>query len=143
VVQISGTYSLSATGAKTRKEYNPCNFSLSLHHESDTLWGTFRIGPKRGLLRLSPTSGLASGETKIFGWRAEDLFQDDKMKFGKGCDGRVTFDGQGCMTGVMFGVMYGGDVKFEGTLQDAEERPDTAYLSDEWDAYPDRAYGRM
>jgi hypothetical protein len=143
VVQISGTYSLSATGVKTRKAHHPCELSFSLHHESDTLWGTFRIGPKRGLMRISPTSGLASGETKTLGWRAEDLYQNNMMKFGKGCDGRITFDGQGGVSGVMFGVMYGGDVEFEGGLQDAEERPDAAYVREEWDSYPDRAYGRV
>jgi hypothetical protein len=135
VVQISGTYSLSAS---TRP---PHELSLRIDHPTHTLWGTFHFGPKFGVLKLSDISGLASRETKTFGWRAEDENSQNKLRFGRGCDGSIQFDGAGGVRGRFAGLMYGEDVECEGRLV-GEGELDVGEVREWWEGFPDRAYGR-
>jgi len=92
---------------------------------------------------MDDTSGLPSGDTKTFGWRSEDENSNSKMRFGRGCDGSITFDGNGGVQGVFAGgLMYGENVEFWGELQDEDDRPDVEDVREEWEGFPRRAYGR-
>lgn len=142
VVQISGSYSLRVSTPPNRP-LAPRALSLAIDHATSSLWGTFHIGPKRGLIRMDDTTGLASGATKTFGWRSEDENSNSKMRFGRGCDGTVQSDGSGGVQGVFGGgMMYGEDVEFWGTLEDEGDKPDVEEVREEWDDFARRAYGR-
>ena len=142
MVQIAGTYSISVSTPSSRP-LAPRTLSLAIDHATSSLWGTFHIGPKRGLIRMDDISGLPSGATKTFGWRSEDENSNNKMRFGRGCDGEVAFDGNGGVQGVFGGgMMYGEDMEFWGSLEDQDDRPDVEGVREEWDGFPRRAYGR-
>ena len=143
MIQISGSYSLGVFTPSNRP-LAPRFLSLAINHATASLWGTFHIGPKRGLLRMDDTTGLAAaGATKTFGWRSEDENSNSKMRFGRGCDGEVSFDGDGGVQGVFAGgMMYGEDVEFWGSLEDQDDRPGVEGVREEWDGFARRAYGR-
>jgi hypothetical protein len=131
---ISGTYFFP------RHSVQPFSLTLQVDERSRRLWGSFHIGSKEGVLCMDDISGIASGEAVSFGWRSED--QDDGfMKFGRGCDGTMEFDGEGWIRGQFHGLMYGEDVEFGGNLVN-EEGLDVREMKHIWDEFPRKAYGR-
>jgi len=134
-VQISGTYFFP------RPPVQPFDLSLQIDQSTQKLWGSFQIGSKEGVIRMDDISRITvSGESVSFNWRSEDQ-KDEFMKFGRGCDGRMAFDGEGWVTGAFKGLLYGEDVEFEGNLVNGEGC-DIREMRAVWDDFPRRAYGR-
>jgi len=134
---VSGFYHLSVS----QSEFTGY-LSFSLFPGAAQAWGSFTIGSKIGTIRVDGISGLADGEERSFGWRSEDD-ETKKLKFGRGCDGRFVFDGQGEVRGCFFGLMDGEAIEFEGDREGIVEDPlEFGEFQDEWDDFPRRAYGR-
>ncbi|OQU93975.1 hypothetical protein CLAIMM_00403 [Cladophialophora immunda] len=134
VVQISGTYFV------TNKPFFPFDITLQIDHGQQKLWGRFDVGSKSGVLRADDIAHITSGNAVSFGWRSEDE-NDGNMRFGRGCDGYIEFDGEGWMRGRFRGLMHGEDVDFQGELVD-EDGLDVAEMKHAWDEFPQKAYGR-
>lgn len=143
-VQISGNYDLVLS------KYGATNLELRLSNDRDQMWGTFEIGEDRekiGYLRADGLDDIASGTRKTLGWRTNDR-ETGRLRFGKGCDGWIVFDGTGFVQGSFHSIDYGKDVEFEGHLEHAfddettEEREfQIEALSANWHEFPVRAYG--
>ncbi|KIW65037.1 hypothetical protein PV04_07324 [Phialophora macrospora] len=131
---ISGTYFFP------RHPVQPFSLTLQVDERSRHLWGSFHIGSKEGVLCMDDIAGIASGQAVSFGWRSEDQ-HDGFMKFGRGCDGTMEFDGGGWIRGHFHGLMYGEDVEFVGNLVN-EEGLDVREMKHIWDEFPRKAYGR-
>ena len=89
---------------------------------------------------MDDISHITSGEPISFGWRSEDK-DDGSMRFGRGCDGTMEFDGEGWVRGRFEGLMDGDDVDFVGNLVD-EDGLDVQEMKRAWDDFPKKAYGR-
>ena len=133
-VQISGTYFFP------RPPVQPFSLALQKDHHTQKFWGRFQIGSKEGVIRIDDTSRIASGDAVSFGWRSEDQ-NDGFMKFGRGCDGTMAFDGEGWARGTFKGLLYGEHVDFEGSLVN-EDGCDVEEMKGVWDDFPRKAYGR-
>jgi len=142
VTQISGAYAISTSSARSAE------LIVRISHIRDQLWGRFTIGPKTGIIRLDNINDIASSAGKSFGWRSEDC-DTDQLRFGKGCDGWIEFDGGGGVQGAFHGLFGGADTEFKGGLeedfgheveQDKEEI--VGSWASGWHEYPERAYGR-
>jgi len=142
VVQISGAYTISSSSDHSAE------LVCRLSHSRDQLWGRFTIGSKTGIIRLDNIDDIAGSVRKSFGWRSEDC-DTDQLRFGKGCDGWIEFNGGGGVRGAFHGLFGGRDTEFEGGLEehfgheDEHEREEVvgAWAS-EWHEFPERAYGR-
>ncbi|ETI26420.1 hypothetical protein G647_03197 [Cladophialophora carrionii CBS 160.54] len=131
---ISGTYFFPGNS------FQPFSLTLQVDDRSHQLWGQFHIGSKEGVLCVSDMSDISCDQAVSFGWRSED--QDDGfMKFGRGCDGVIEFDGEGWIRGHFNGLMYGEDVEFTGELVN-DEGLDVREMKHIWDDFPRKAYGR-
>ncbi|EXJ80085.1 hypothetical protein A1O3_08371 [Capronia epimyces CBS 606.96] len=135
-VQVSGLYHVQAPQLQAS-----CSLALKIDHASGQLWGNFRFGTKSGVLRMDELAGVAEGQPTSFAWRSKDD-KTGQLKFGRGCDGSIEFDGNEGVKGRFFGLMYGGDLEFEGSLTDMNDVPNVDWLRDEWDEFPRIAYGR-
>ncbi|KIX92123.1 uncharacterized protein Z520_12116 [Fonsecaea multimorphosa CBS 102226] len=133
-VQISGTYFIP------NKPFFPFDLSLQIDHRQQKLWGRFNVGSKVGVLRADDITDITTGAAVSFGWRSEDE-DDGNMRFGRGCDGYVEFDGEGWVQGRFRGLMHGDDVDFAGHLVN-EDGLDVADMKHIWDEFPRKAYGR-
>ncbi|KAJ9615363.1 hypothetical protein H2200_001438 [Cladophialophora chaetospira] len=132
-VQISGTYFFP------RPSIHPFELTLQIDKSTQKLWGRFQIGSKEGVLRMDDISRITSGDAVSFGWRSED--QDDGyLKFGRGCDGTMSFDGEGWVKGHFKSFMYVRDVEFEGNLVN-EDGLDIVEMKRVWDEFLAKAYG--
>ncbi|EXJ56553.1 hypothetical protein A1O7_06897 [Cladophialophora yegresii CBS 114405] len=130
---ISGTYFFP------RAPFQPFSLTLQVDDRSRQLWGRFQIGSKEGVLCVGDMSGISSDHAVSFGWRSED--QDDGfMKFGRGCDGAIEFDGEGWIRGHFNGLMYGEDVEFVGEWVNGEGL-DVREMKHIWEDFPRKAYG--
>ncbi|EXJ74410.1 uncharacterized protein A1O5_02706 [Cladophialophora psammophila CBS 110553] len=134
VVQISGTYFIP------RKPVFPFDLRLQIDHRQQKLWGRFNVGSKIGVLHADDTSRITTGGTISFGWRSEDD-NDGNMKFGRGCDGSMEFDGEGWVNGHFRMLMDGEDVDFQAQWMD-EDGLDVTEMKHLWDEFPRKAYGR-
>lgn len=142
-VQIFGYYSINNISSGEQGD-----LSLRLSNERGQLWGNFTLGEKIGVVRLDNIDGIGQGVRKSFGWRSEDV-QTGGLRFGKGCDGWVEFDGAGSVRGAFYGLMARRDVNFEGQLEedfnyesDYEWDGAIGELSARWHDFPDRGYNR-
>lgn len=133
-IQVSGTYFFP------NPEVHPFEITLQKDHRTQKFWGRFHISGKEGVIRIDDISGLSSGNAIKFAWRSEDE-DDGTLRFGRGCDGTMEFDGEGWMKGRFIGLLYGEDVDFEGNLVN-EEGLDIEEVKDAWDDFPKKAYGR-
>lgn len=143
VVQISGFYSISTSATDDED-----TLSLRLLNSRDQLWGRFNIGGKSGIVRMDGINGIGKSIRKSFGWRSEDS-ETGELRFGKGCDGWIEFDGNGNVRGVFHGLVVRRDVEFEGHIRedygyegDNERAEVVNDIVSQWHEYPDRAYGR-
>lgn len=102
VVQISGTYTISSSSSHSAE------LLFRLSHPHDQLWGRFAIGLKTGIIRLDNIDDIAGSVRKSFGWRSEDC-DTDQLRFGKGCDGWIEFDGRDGVRGAFHGLFGGRD----------------------------------
>lgn len=121
VVQIPGSYTiiLSQLGAAT--------LNLRLSHARDQIWVTFEIGEnmeKLGYLSLDGITDTASGTRKSPGWRTDDC-EAGRLRFGKGCDGWMEFDGNGVVRGSFHSINNGGEVGLEARLEYAFDQETT------------------
>lgn len=142
VIQVSGSYSIRLSG-----NLGWTNLMLRTSQPRDQMWGRFTMGDKTGFLRLDSIAGIASSERKSFGWRTEDQ-ETGRLRFGKGCDGWIEFDGHGSVQGTFYSVNDGKDVDFDGRLEEAfdyesaeERETEIEELSTTWHGFPHRAYG--
>ncbi|KAH0842189.1 hypothetical protein AYO21_00186 [Fonsecaea monophora] len=133
-IQISGTYLIH------KKPFYPFDITLQVDHRQQKLWGRFNIGSKSGVLHASDISHVTPHNAVSFGWRSEDD-DDGDMKFGRGCDGYLEFDGDEWMKGSFRGLMDGQDVDFQGHLIE-EDGLDVTEMKGIWDEFPRKAYGR-
>jgi hypothetical protein len=133
-VQISGLYTIFDS-----QDFES-DLKLVLDQATQQIWGHFMLGGKTGVIRVDNISGITDGQTLSFGWRSEDE-QDGRLKFGRGCDGSIRFDGEGRVDGCFYRLDDGEDVEFGGDLHD-DEKPDVRELRHTWDDFPRRGYGR-
>lgn len=132
--QITGSYGLFAPLVGTGE------LAVHIDKAAGSLWGKFKIDSKNGILFMNSTAGIAEQAAVSFGWRAEDEETGD-MRFGRGCNGSIQFNGRGNVRGRFFGLSSGQDVEFEGDLQN-ENVPNVVELNRQWDRFPQIAYGR-
>lgn len=114
---------------------------LAVDKAAHQIWGRFGLGHKFGIIRLDNLSDAVDGETTSFSWRAEDS-DDGRLKFGRGCDGKIRFDDNGQVYGTFFGLLDGMDVEFVMGLEVSADGPDLQRVRADWDQYPRRAYSR-
>lgn len=133
-VQVSGTYFFP------NPEVHPLEITLQKDHRTHKFWGRFHVSSREGVIRIDDMSGFSSGNAIKFGWRSEDE-DDGTLRFGRGCDGFMHFDGEGWMKGRFNGLLHGEDVDFEGNLIN-EEGLDVEEVKSAWDDFPKKAYGR-
>jgi len=143
VAQISGEYMIEISPSDESAE-----LIVRVSHVRDQLWGRFAIASKTGIIRLDSIDDIAGSVRKSFSWRSEDS-DTGQLRFGKGCDGWIEFNGGGGVRGAFHGLIGGRGVEFEGELQDHfgyednEEREEAIeFWTSEWHQYPERAYGR-
>jgi hypothetical protein len=133
-VQISGTYHFPNPSVR------PFELTLQIDQKTQTLWGRFQIDNMQGVVHMGDISRITSGDPITFGWRSEN--QDSgKMRFGRGCDGTMAFNGEDWVEGRFRGLLFGEDVEFEGNLID-EDGLDVREAQQYWDDFPRKAYGR-
>ncbi|KAK5947220.1 hypothetical protein PMZ80_001368 [Knufia obscura] len=142
VVQISGEYTISTSPDDSAE------LLIRLSHQRDQLWRWFNIESKTGIIRLDNLDDIAGSVRKSFGWRSEDS-ETGQLRFGKGCDGWIEFNGGGGVRGAFHGLIGGRDVDFDGGLQDhygheSEDEKEEAIgaWASQWHEFPERAYGR-
>jgi hypothetical protein len=135
-VQISGSYCIDSPDLP----YTNNTLVLRIDHHRDTIWGHFDFGVKTGAVKINGIDPVVKRENTSFGWRSRDE-QDGSLRFGRGCDGRIEFDGNREVRGVFYGLMDGDHVQFEGT-REYDDAPDAVKIEEEWNEFPDIAYGR-
>lgn len=140
-VLILGTYNISAPRIEEQAE--DCNLELVLvvDNSRGKVWGKFNLESKTGVILMTDLQAVARSEVTTFGWRSQDE-HDGSLRFGRGCEGSVEFNGAGLVRGVFRGLMHGQDIEFEGERCGSQHPNDTvSFLEDEWDDFPRRAYG--
>ncbi|EXJ93314.1 hypothetical protein A1O1_01706 [Capronia coronata CBS 617.96] len=122
MVQISGHYHI------TLPRLQGANLlAFKIDHGAGQLWGSFRFGNKSGVMRVDELDGIAERHPKSFNWRSRDD-GTGQLRFGRGCDGEIEFDGGDGVRGSFYGLMPGGDVDFVARLTDMHDAPDAQEL---------------
>lgn len=137
MVQISGLYDIFPAPRIPADS----SLALKIDNAAEQLWASFRFGTKSGVIRMDGLDGLADGLSRHFGWRSRDD-STGQLRFGRGCDGSIEFDGNDGVRGSFYGLLPGGDLEFVGELTDMDEAPDAEDLRYEWDEFPRIAYDR-
>jgi len=90
-------------------------------------------------------TAVANSAVTGFAWRARSTY-DVGLRFGRGCEGSIEFDGNGLARGVFRGLIAGNDIEFEGGRRESHGVQGSGYdvgeFEDEWMAFVDEAYGR-
>ena len=70
----------------------PCTLSFCVDNSTNTIWGSFSLAQKSGVLRID---NYNADSTMTFGWRARDESQDEgRLQFGRGCFGEMELYGR-------------------------------------------------
>ena len=136
---INGIYDLSCPTVET--EWNCTSSALTLALDGTTVWGAYDLGMFSGILCLPHRPWSASTDALPFTWRGRENGEGE-MSFGEGCEGEISFLGNGRIEG-WIGVY--GRCGFEGVKRGGLGGVGAGGLvrgmKGEWEGYCEEAYG--
>ncbi|KAJ9637151.1 hypothetical protein H2199_007437 [Coniosporium tulheliwenetii] len=122
-IAVSGVYTMAcpSIAAGWPSHISHLRFLLQVDHETDTIWGSYDLGPFSGVIRI-PTTQVTLNVSLSFGWRGREV-ETERLSFARSNSGEISFSGAGDIRGAIFGL-YAWEYERE------------------WDAFVDEAYGR-
>ena len=133
---INGIYDISCPTVEG--EWSCQELTLTLALSGTTIWGAYDLGMFSGVLFVPSRPWQPSPEPLPFTWRGRENGEGE-MRFGNGCDGEISFLGNGVVEGW---ISVYGHCKFRGV-----RRPEAGTnvvsvgdLREEWDGYNEEAY---
>ena len=133
---INGIYDLSCSTVE--KEWSCTDLSLILSLDGNFVWGAYDLGMFSGIICLPQRPRQASDELLPFTWRGREN-GEGMMTFGHGCEGEISFWGNGYIEGW---ISVYGRYEFNG-FRRSEAGTAVRSARDmraEWDGYNQRAY---
>ncbi|KAJ9657093.1 hypothetical protein H2201_008301 [Coniosporium apollinis] len=142
-IAVSGVYTMAcpSIAAGWPSHISHLRFLLQVDHETDTIWGSYDLGPFSGVIRI-PTTQVTLNVSLSFGWRGREV-ETERLSFARSNSGEISFSGAGDIRGAIFGL-YGEVLEFWGARRHGllwSGRAAWEYER-EWDAFVDEAYGR-
>lgn len=133
---INGIYDLSCPTVE--REWSCTDLNLTLSLDDTTIWGAYDLGIFSGIIFLPSRPWQASSEPLPFTWRGRENGEGE-MRFGYGCEGEVSFLGNGKIEGW---INVYGRCGFKGVRKPEAGTAVRAARSMrvEWDGYNERAY---
>ena len=133
---INGIYDISCSTVEG--EWDCTDLTIILALDGTTIWGVYDLGMFSGILFLPNRPWQASDETLPFTWRGRENGEGE-MSFGDGCEGEVSFLGNGRIEG-WIGVY--GRCAFEGVrrVEAVTNVRSARSMRDEWGGYNQVAY---
>lgn len=133
---INGLYDLSCDTVED--EWSCTDLTLTLTLEGTTVWGAYDLGMFSGIVFLPQRPYQASNEPLSYTWRGREN-SEGQMSFGHGCDGEITFLGNGDIEGW---ISVYGRCSFSGVRRPgAGTGVRTARsMRTEWEEFNERAY---
>ena len=139
---VTGTYSINCPelSAQFADDLSDLSLSLCVDNATGTIWGSFTLAWQSGVLRID---NYDADETMTFGWRARDGAHDDRLRFGRGCFGRMELYGREQVRG-WFENLFPEPVSFDGRRAPGPLwcGRDPYDFEEEWDGFVSQAYGR-
>ncbi|KAF4539037.1 hypothetical protein BFW01_g8170 [Lasiodiplodia theobromae] len=141
--QITGIYDIRCLQLEDDFLETQNNLMLRLNRDprSSKCWASFDWGPFSGVIQMNPGPASYSPHPVTLGWRARDLLTD-RIRFGRGCNGKMVFPKPGAIEGTLFGL-YGEAIEFWGERRTGPRNCGRAPNSfqEDWDSYPSQVYG--
>ena len=133
---INGIYDLNCPTVE--REWGCTDLTIILTLDGTSIWGAYDLGMFSGILSLPHRPWQASDEPLPFTWRGRENGEGE-MSFGDGCEGEVSFLGNGRVEG-WIGVY--GRCKFEGVrrVEAGTNVRSARSMRDEWGGYNQVAY---
>ena len=139
-----GVYDLICSPFPGDLLYEPSKSRLALGFDSThfTVWGSFELGERAGIICMKDTVNFGTRTNFYFGWRARNVADPGEFLFGRRCFGDIIFPGGDEIAGSFYDF-FGGLCHFRGIRR---QRPlgfnwDADKFLLEWNRYRIETYG--
>ncbi|KAK5705682.1 hypothetical protein LTR17_021462 [Elasticomyces elasticus] len=138
---VTGVYNIYSQQLAEQLPEEADKLRLFLCVDEGKIWGGFELGMKSGVLRADE---IHIDHAVTFGWRARDSWEENKLKFGRGCFGEIVLYGKEQVRGTFYNLFN------EPLVFDGQRRPGPLWcgrspysFEREWDGFVSEAYGRQ